>query len=232
MEQRGYIRLHRCLLENPISKKPVYAWLWTTLLLLANHQPNKFMWNGDIIIIKEGELLTGRKELSLKTGIPETTIEDILKYLERQHQIRQQKTTKFRIITIIEWKKYQSPDIKSDNKPKTSRRQADTNKNDKNDKNDKNISKEIQKASFGNEFINKLTRLFLAEAQMPTLSGSVKENRYYCHLAIKKWNYETVEGIIKVGVKDNFHQQNLTGFKYLYYNGEKIIKGYQSKNNK
>src|SRR3990167_6911251 len=148
MEQRGYIRLHRCLLENPISKKPVYAWLWTTLLLLANHQPNKFMWNGDIIIIKEGELLTGRKELSLKTGIPETTIEDILKYLERQHQIRQQKTTKFRIITIIEWKKYQSSDIKSDNKPTTSRQQADTNKNDKNDKNDKKHLPQAEKEVF------------------------------------------------------------------------------------
>lgn len=137
MERTGYIKLHRCLLENPISQKPIYAWLWTTLLLLANHKPNKFMWNGNIIIIKEGEVLTGRKELSVKTGIPETTIEDILKYLERQHQIRQQKTTKFRIITIIEWQKYQNSDTKSDNKPTTSRQQADTNKNEENEENEK-----------------------------------------------------------------------------------------------
>lgn len=137
MEQNGYVKLHRVLLDNPISKKPQYAWLWATLLLLANHKPNKFMWNGEIIIIKEGQLLTGRKQLSEKTGIPESTVEDILKYLETQQQIQQQKTTKFRLITIVNWTKYQISNNKSNNKATTKQQQADTNKNDKNDK--KNI---------------------------------------------------------------------------------------------
>lgn len=138
----GYIKLHRRILENPIAQKPNYAWLWTTLLLLANHKEHKFMWNKDIILIKEGQLLTGRKELSKQTGIPTTTIERILEMLENGHQIEQQKTTKFRIITILNWGKYQSKDNKtdsiSDNKRTTNGQQTDTYKNDKNVKNDKN----------------------------------------------------------------------------------------------
>lgn len=130
----GYIKLHRKILDNPIAQKASYAWLWVTLLLKANHKENKFMWNGNIIIVKEGQLLTGRKELSEQTGIPGSTIEDILNFLEKQHQIRQQTTTKFRLITIINWKDYQNSDNNSDNKATTKRQQSDTNKNDKNEK--------------------------------------------------------------------------------------------------
>ena len=83
------------------------------------------MWNNNTIIVKEGQFITGRKELSKVTGIPETTIERILEYLEKEHQIGQQKTTKYRLITVVNWKEYQ---IK-DNKRTTNGQQTDTNKN-------------------------------------------------------------------------------------------------------
>jgi len=89
------------------------------------------MTNGKIILIKEGQLLTGRKQLSEATGIAESTIEDILRVFETEEQIRQQKTTKYRLITIVNWKDYQE----SDSKPTAARQQADTNKNEKNEKN-------------------------------------------------------------------------------------------------
>lgn len=141
LEKIGYIKLWRCLLDNPMAQKPYYAWLWVVLILKANHRPNKFMWNGKIIVIKEGQLITGRRKLSIETGISQSTIEDILKFLESQHQIQQQKTTKFRLITIVEWEKYQNSDSKSNNKATTKQQQADTNKNDKNDKNISSDSK-------------------------------------------------------------------------------------------
>jgi len=134
MEQ-GWIKLHRKILENPIIQKPNYLALWIILLLKANHQDKKFMWNGNIILVKEGQMITGRKELSRETSIPESTIEDILKFLERQHQIQQQKTTKYRIITIVNWVKHQDKNSKSDNKATTKQQQTDTNKNEKNEKN-------------------------------------------------------------------------------------------------
>lgn len=121
-----------------MSNRPSYLSLWIHIICMANHKEKKMMWNGEILSINEGQFVTGRKELSIKTGIPETTIEDILKFLERQQQIRQQKTTKYRLITVINWEKYQHSDIVSDNKATTKRQQADTNKNDKNVKNEKN----------------------------------------------------------------------------------------------
>lgn len=116
---KGWIKLHRQLLDNPISKKPAWSWLWVVLLLKVNHENKKTIWNGKDTEIKSGQFITGRKILSEETGIPETTIERILKYLENGHQIGQQKYNKYRLITILKWKEYQSVDIKSDNKRTT-----------------------------------------------------------------------------------------------------------------
>jgi len=135
--EKGWIKLHRKILENPIAGRANYLALWVTLLLKANHKEKKMIWNNDVIVISEGQFITGRKELSKESGIPETTIEDILKYLETRHQIRQQKTTKYRLITIVNWIKHQSSDSTSDNKATTKRQQSDTNKNEKKEKNEK-----------------------------------------------------------------------------------------------
>lgn len=133
INMEGWIKLHRKILDNPISRKPEYAWLWVTLLLKANHKENKFMWNGEMIVVKEGQLITSRVQLSRETGIPETTIERILKVLENSSQIGQQKTTKFRLITVINWKDYQENGQQTDNKRTTNGHKQECN-NDKNEK--------------------------------------------------------------------------------------------------
>ena len=128
------------MLNNPLLSKPLWAWLWIVLLLKANHEENKMIWNNSVVVVKEGQFITGRKELSRQTSIPESTIEDILTYLENQHQIQQQKTTKYRLITIVNWKDYQHNQQQSNNRATTKQQQSDTNKNDNNVKNDKNLA--------------------------------------------------------------------------------------------
>lgn len=149
MEQ-GWIKLHRKILENPIIKKANYLSLWIILLLKANHKDNKMIWNNSFIVIKEGQFITGREELARQSGIKPTTVERILKYLENGHQIEQQKTTKYRLITIVNWKEHQKVDSTSDNKRTTNGQQTDTNKNEKKDKNEKKLLAETSSAG---EFI-------------------------------------------------------------------------------
>lgn len=134
----GWISVHRKLKEKGFYHKSQYIHLWIHLLLTANHKPTKFFWNGEEIEVHRGQLITGRKELSIETGIPETTIERILKCLENGHQIGQQKTTKYRLITIQKYEDYQS----RTSKRTTSGQQADTN-NKNNNVITKGISKEI-----------------------------------------------------------------------------------------
>jgi DNA-binding transcriptional regulator YhcF (GntR family) len=136
----GWIKLHRQWLQNPIAQRPYYGHLWVTLLLKASHKKSEFIWNNKKRTLRPGQLVTGRKKLSEQTGIPESTVERILTYLEGEQQIEQQKTNKFRIITVKNWEKYQGcekANSGTDSKWTTNEQQADTYKNDKNVKNNK-----------------------------------------------------------------------------------------------
>ncbi len=136
----GWIKLYRQLLENPIVQKSYYCNLWIILLLKAAHKRSNFIWNNEKHTLQPGQIITGRKRLTNISGIPESTVERILTYLESEHQIEQHKTSRFRIITIKNWEKYQGcekANSKTDSKRTADGQQADTYKNDKNVKNDK-----------------------------------------------------------------------------------------------
>jgi hypothetical protein len=140
--ENGWVKLYRKRLNNPISQRPAYCHLWDGLLLLAQHKPTTFIWNNHKQALNAGQILTGRRKLSKQFGLPESTIDRILKYFENEHQIEQQKTNKFRIITIKKWQKYQGEKKagqangqQMNNKRTANEQQMDTYKNVKNDKN-------------------------------------------------------------------------------------------------
>jgi hypothetical protein len=108
-------------------------------LINANHKDNKFRG----IDIKRGQILTGRNKLSVETGLSERQVRTTLKNLQTTNEIIVESTTKYSIITLVNYNTYQSSDQPKDlvvsNKRPTSDQRATTNNNDNNEKNDKNI---------------------------------------------------------------------------------------------
>ena len=144
----GWIKMHRKLLDNPMAKQPLYCHLWSIMLLLASHKKTEFIFNNKVWVLNPGEFVTGRKALSQKSGISESQVERILKYLKNEHQIECQVTNKFRIITIKNWDLYQSDVLDDttstqqiDNRRTTNRQQKDTIKKVKKVKKVKNVKK-------------------------------------------------------------------------------------------
>jgi DNA-binding transcriptional regulator YhcF (GntR family) len=139
---QGWIKLHRKLLDSALMKKGAYLQVWIALLLKANHKRNEFIFNDRKVVLEPGQLITGRKELSKLTGVHESKVQRILKYLENEHQIEQQTNNKFRCITILNWQFYQSAEQVFEqpvNSEQTSGEHlVNTNKNDKNEENEKN----------------------------------------------------------------------------------------------
>lgn len=195
----GYIKLHRKLLENPIAQKAHYGWLWVVLLLKANYKDREVMWNGGLVTLKAGQFITGRNKLSEEIGVPASTIEDALRWLETQHQIRQQKNNKFRIITIVNWDKYQINDEDSDSKsdiyPTTSRHLADTDKKDKKDKKDNNTI--LATSVAGNE-VNRIIELFKEVNPSYERLFANKTQRSAVERLIEKIGFEKLSSGIKV----------------------------------
>jgi len=107
MAHNGWVKLHRKLLDNPLAGNPQWAWLWIVLLLKASHQDKVIMWNGKPRLLKAGALITGRNKLAKESRLSPSTVERALAYLEAGQQIGQVKNSKFRLISIVKWKKYQ-----------------------------------------------------------------------------------------------------------------------------
>ncbi len=130
-ENKGFIRVERKILDDPIIMKDKdYFSIWIYLLLKATHKRIKILFNSEEIILNEGELVTGRKIISEKLSINESKIERVLKVFENRTMIEQLKTKKGRLISIVNWGKYQKGEQQMNNKRTTDEQQVNTNKNE------------------------------------------------------------------------------------------------------
>lgn len=139
----GWIKLYRKVWDNPVVTKDCESFVvWVYLLTNATHKETDVWFGGNKITLKPGQLITGRKKIALDTGISESKVRRILETFKIDQQISQQTSNKNRLITIVNWDKYQQIDQQNDqqltnNRPTTDQ-QPTTNKNIKNIKNVKN----------------------------------------------------------------------------------------------
>ena len=104
----GYIKLSRCTLDNPIvMKSPEHLTIWIYLLLNATHSNYDVMYEGQRKTLKSGQLITGRKLISKALKINESKVQRILKTFEIEQQIEQQTNPRCRLISILNWGKWQ-----------------------------------------------------------------------------------------------------------------------------
>jgi len=235
MNRQGWIKLHRKFIDSSFYKKSAYVHLWVHLLFLANSAEKQILWNGKILKIEEGQLLTGRKALSKDTGIPQTTIERILDTMENLGKIGQQKTNKFRLITIRKWHQYQNVDIK-----RTSNgHQTDTIKNKENKENTTSKTKEPKISAL-------LVKSMLSEYKLKRPDGDYLRDNIAPARSVAKYLREEYEEHVKSktrGVEkyteqtyslkrfkdvltkmDDWHKDKTVNIKYIKNNWNKIIK--------
>lgn len=129
----GWIRIHRKLIETSWFNKSEYVHLWLYLLLKANHQDKEILIGNEKVLVKRGQLLTSRHKLSDVVHVQENKIYRILKCFENEHQIEQQKTTRYTLITILNYDTYQKneqvKEQQMNNKRTTDEQQMNTNNN-------------------------------------------------------------------------------------------------------
>lgn len=95
----------------------------------------------------------------------------------------------------------------------------------------------LEPTSYGREDINECID-YLKKTLQGTPDGTIKENRRFCKLLIDKFQKDypdkvpanLIKTLIDLGIQDSFHGKNMTSFKYIFYNSQKII--YSIKNRK
>ena len=104
----GWIKIHRKILENPIiCKDSDYLSVWIYLLVNATHREIPALFKGKKIILKPGQLITGRKTIARDLNISESKVYRVINEYKSEHQIEQQTSNKNSLITILNWNEYQ-----------------------------------------------------------------------------------------------------------------------------
>lgn len=136
MENEGWIKLHRQFLKWEWHDSPETAHLFVVLLLLANHEDEK--WHGSII--RRGQIVTSRDKLAEVSGLSVQEVRTGLSRLEHTGEIIKKSTNRFTVLTISNYDRYQVRELgvqpttnqqTTSNQP-TTNQQSTTNKNDKN----------------------------------------------------------------------------------------------------
>ena len=114
---KGWISLHRKILDNPIlSRGKIYSRFeaFVYMLLRANHSEGKCVIGNQLNIVNKGSFITSQKKLMQEFRWGSTKLRAFIKLLEADKMIEIKTTTYSTMITIINYSSYQN--IKTTNK--------------------------------------------------------------------------------------------------------------------
>lgn len=146
---QGWIKLYRELLEKPIwlLSTPSQKTVLITLLMLANHSGKDWEWQGEPYHLEPGQLITSLASLANKCGkgVSVQSVRSALLKFSKYGFLTNQSTKVSRLITIVNWGKYQGYDNKPTKQPTDS--QQSSNKEPTTNKNVKNVKKKTLSSS-------------------------------------------------------------------------------------
>lgn len=133
---KGWVCLHRQLMDHPRFRDPDWVSVWICILLKATHQPFRVTFDGREVELRPGQFVTGRNALSEATGVHASKIRRVLAVLKNDQQIELQAGVKGSIVTVLNWGLYQTSDQRpgqqvANNRPTTGQRLT-TNNNSNN----------------------------------------------------------------------------------------------------
>jgi hypothetical protein len=106
---KGYFKIWRKLREHPIMRDPNALTIFLHFLNYAEWKDGRKTYLGNAqIILKAGQLTTGRRQIAQELNMTEQTVREALKRLFKKYEIATIKTTnKNSLISILNWEKYQ-----------------------------------------------------------------------------------------------------------------------------
>lgn len=152
-ESKGWIKTYRKIQDcwiwldkEPFDKRSA----WIDLLLTANHSDKKLLFNGSLITVKRGQIITSIRKLSEKWKWSYDKCSRFLKILESDGMLQKESDNFRTLLTIVNYEVYQDMTCTNEctdngtNRTQASEQSSEqsehgqvTNKNVKNDKNEK-----------------------------------------------------------------------------------------------
>ncbi|HCX2606153.1 TPA: DnaD domain-containing protein [Staphylococcus aureus] len=150
----GWISIDRSIQNHWLFKEKrtfskFEAWIY--LLMEANHSKAKVPIGNQIVTVERGQRLTSILTLSDLFNWSRFKVKTFLDLLESDGMLEVKTTSKYTLITIVNYDFYQSEQGRNqhqnDIKPTSKQHQTNTNNNDNKDNNEKNVNNEKKKVT-------------------------------------------------------------------------------------
>lgn len=225
-----WVKLHDKFLEWEWHDKPEMVALWLHLLLFANWKDRR--WHG--IVVRRGQLVTGRQALSEATGLSVRTIRTCLGRLIQTGEITIKSTNKFSVITICKYDSYQENENAIDQQVTSNRPTIDQQSTTPTDSTEYTegqiiLSKDnISPVESVVDFFNKT----MASAVIPKIRGSSGKRKTAIQARIREHGIDAVYEMITIASKSDFlngknNRNWVANFDWLFLptNFQKVIEG-------
>lgn len=114
----GWIKLYRGAADGDLGQNAFLWALWITILTWATWRPSKIRWRGKQREIPPGSVVLGIKEIADRWDCSRSVIQKHLHYLHDTGRIVLETCSRGTLITVCNWKEYQSNDSDSES-PRT-----------------------------------------------------------------------------------------------------------------
>lgn len=103
----GWLKLHRTITESAVFDDAEVLKVWIYLLCDATVFEHQRVVSGTVLTVKAGQVLTGRKKLSLALNMSESKVYRALNILQKLGNITIEANNRFSLITVDKWAFYQ-----------------------------------------------------------------------------------------------------------------------------
>jgi len=201
----GWVSLHRELLAKPIwlNSTPEQKTILITILLLANHAPNKWEWKGRPYVVQPGQFITSLDSLARKAGkgISKQNVRTAIARFKKLEFLTCEVTNQNRLISICNYSQYQDSENgpnKQANSQLTSG-QHSPNKRLTPNNNDNNVNKDNKRLGIAKQAI-----IYLNEKTNSKYDPEKTASTKYATARIRadKWTLDEFKAVIDLKVKD------------------------------
>lgn len=226
MTWTGWVKKYRKVMDSVVWADPYQYKLFDMLVMLANHDGGKVIFGGKEISVSSGELVTGRDAIAFMYNKGAKNVHQKsprvlwrwIKNFEKAGMLSIKSTTKYSVISITNWGRYQESDQQmSINGPSTVH-QVSTNKNVKNVEktSGKSAKRTFPPESHEYQLADRLWRRIKGnnpEAREPNLQSWANDIRLMHERDQRTW--ERIANMIDWSQKDSFWSGNILSAKKL-----------------
>lgn len=112
---KGFALIHRQFMDSRLYSDSQAVHLWLHLILKANHTDEEVNTDIGMMIVRRGQMITGRPTLVSETFIPDNKVKSLLRTFESKGMINiESKGRKFSLISIVKYDDFQSQNCPTD----------------------------------------------------------------------------------------------------------------------